>query len=706
MKDFDYQEQLLLWERNQLLLQKKYADTPPGFSSPEAEKAAWETWKEEYTCFLEHRHFKIMDTALPSASFPLIGREEELAAVHDMLASFHTALLQGIGGIGKTTIALAYLARYHLAYDHVLYIVTDRGILQAVCDDTSVPISGLRYDRKRYPGMRQYYREKLRALQKISQEKKILLVIDNMNMPADKDLRQFLELSCDKIITTRVNYEIVPEKEKLLVSALRPEYWPELIQTCSSGLEPAKTEQLLQYGYQVEGHTLSIKMASVQASYGELSGHPDDGSHITSLLSCFRLKKAEWETLLYLSVLAPQGMEKDLFLQISGASEHTLRSLRNYLLIDVLVLEKPTEHSPEDPGRETESRLLLRVHPLIAEAVRRIMPPTCINCSRLLRGFEKYMYGDDIGICTWNRTYEENRALEPHVFAVYETFPDPAPWLATAFEEIVTFLWIQGYYEEALPYAVKVYEAVMNYYGSNHVLPGREALRVAAVYHNHMDHDQALMWYQKGYELLKEVTPRTFEVMDQLSSACAKLAREYSHRQDPVARNKYAAEYMQIAEAIMQMDDKDIPAFQKQRFLMKKNYVLLEEAKLALREGHIAVSRELYAAIEKWMESREDLGYRKTAFKELQIALLIHENRLEDAEKTARENVQSALLYRGEKYKDSLSQLEILADVLALEKKAAEAFSIYETILIHLQRDYPYEENWIRKIMDHLTVSP
>ena len=117
----------------------------------------------------------------------------------------------------------------------------------------------------------------------------------------------------------------------------------------------------------------------------------------------------------------------------------------------------------------------------------------------------------------------------------YETFPNPAPWLGTAFEEIVTFLWVQGYYEEALPYAIKVYESVMNYYGSNHVLPGREALRVAAVYHNRMDHDQALMWYQKGYELLKAVTPRTFEVMDQLSTACGKLAKEYSHRQDPVA---------------------------------------------------------------------------------------------------------------------------------------------------------------------------
>ena len=333
------------------------------------------------------------------------------------------------------------------------------------------------------------------------------------------------------------------------------------------------------------------------------------------------------------------------------------------------------------------------------------MPPTCINCSRLLRGFEKYLYGDDLGVGTWNRTYEENRVLEPHVFAVYETFPNPAPWLGTAFEEIVTFLWVQGYYEEALPYAIKVYESVMNYYGPNHVLPGREALRVAAVYHNRMDHDQALMWYQKGYELLKAVTPRSFEVMDQLSTACGKLAKEYSYRQDPVARNKYAAEYMQVAEAIMQMNDKDLPESEKQRFSMKRHYFLLEEAKHALREGRITVSRELYAAIETWMESQENLGYRKTAFKELQIALLIHENQLEDAEKIARENVQSSLLYRGEKYKDYLSQLEILADVLALEKKSAEAFSVYEKILTHLQRDYPYEEKWIRKTMDHLTVS-
>lgn len=697
MNDFNYQEQLLLWKKNQLLLQKKYADTPPGFPSAEAEKAAWETWEEEYTRFLEEGHFKIRDTSLPSVSFPLIGREEELSSVHDRLSSFHTVFLYGIGGIGKTALALAYIARYRAAYDHILYIVTGKGILQAVCDDAAIPISGLQYDRKRYPTLRQYYREKLNALQEIGEKEKLLIVIDNMNAPADKDLGQFLELPCDKIITTRVNYEIVPEEEKLLVGALSPKYWPELIEIYSGGLEPEKTAQLLHYGHQVEGHTLSIKMASGQASHGEISGHPDDGSHITSLLSSFRLKKAEREALLYLSILAPQGMEKDLFLRISGASEHVLWALRNYLLVDVLSMEKAAESGQEN------SCLLLRVHPLIAEAVKRITPPTCINCSRLLRGFEKYLYGDLMEIGTWDRTYEENKALEPHVFALYETFPEPAPWLGTAFEEIVTFLWVQGYYEEALPYAIKVYEAVLDYYGPNHVLPGREALRVAAVYHNRLDHDQALWWYHKGYELLKAATPRTFDVISQFGTACGKLAREYSYRQNPAAQEKYADEYKQTVEAIRQIDERELTESQKYWVSLKWNYFLLDEAKYALREGRIAAARELYEMMEPWIESPENKRYRNAAFKELLIMLLTRENRLEEAEKAARENVESALLYRGEKYKDYLTHLEILGDVLTLEKKTAEAFSVYEKILTHLQRDYPYEEKWIRRTMDKMT---
>lgn len=44
----------------------------------------------------------------------------------------------------------------------------------------------------------------------------------------------------------------------------------------------------------------------------------------------------------------------------------------------------------------------------------------------------------------------------------------------------------------------------------------------------------------------------------------------------------------------------------------------------------------------------------------------------------------------------------MLADVLKLENKDSEALSVYEKILIHLQRDYPYEQKWINTIMDKM----
>ena len=61
----------------------------------------------------------------------------------------------------------------------------------------------------------------------------------------------------------------------------------------------------MDYGRQVEGHTLNLKMASAHASYGKFPDLLDAGFDITSLLSAFRLKESEWKALLFLSVLAP-----------------------------------------------------------------------------------------------------------------------------------------------------------------------------------------------------------------------------------------------------------------------------------------------------------------------------------------------------------------------------------------------------------------
>ena len=51
-------------------------------------------------------------------------------------------------------------------------------------------------------------------------------------------------------------------------------------------------------------------------------------------------------------------------------------------------------------------------------------------------------------ISEWCRTF----------FAVLKAFPRPAAWMARQLDELVTLLWIQGYYAEAKAYSKKISE--------------------------------------------------------------------------------------------------------------------------------------------------------------------------------------------------------------------------------------------------------
>ncbi len=68
----------------------------------------------------ESRHF----TKVPHPGY-VVGRDTFLKKLHDALTTEgDAALVQGLGGIGKTTVALAYShhVEYALAYDHIIYV--------------------------------------------------------------------------------------------------------------------------------------------------------------------------------------------------------------------------------------------------------------------------------------------------------------------------------------------------------------------------------------------------------------------------------------------------------------------------------------------------------------------------------------------------------------------------------------------------------
>ncbi|TAE13459.1 MAG: ATP-binding protein [Bacteroidetes bacterium] len=60
---------------------------------------------------------------LPAPSLQFVGREAELQTLHaNLQAGKRTALVNGLGGVGKTALAQKYAQNYQNDYAHILYI--------------------------------------------------------------------------------------------------------------------------------------------------------------------------------------------------------------------------------------------------------------------------------------------------------------------------------------------------------------------------------------------------------------------------------------------------------------------------------------------------------------------------------------------------------------------------------------------------------
>ena len=63
----------------------------------------------------------------------LLGRNTELAQAHPLLAqNCQTVLFTGIGGIGKTSVAIKYVAHYGHEYQHLAWLTVQSGLLETL----------------------------------------------------------------------------------------------------------------------------------------------------------------------------------------------------------------------------------------------------------------------------------------------------------------------------------------------------------------------------------------------------------------------------------------------------------------------------------------------------------------------------------------------------------------------------------------------
>jgi tetratricopeptide (TPR) repeat protein len=136
----------------------------------------------------EETHYHYGDRKIPHALTPppflpetFIGRIEQLGDIHQKLFSGDNLLLlvNGDGGMGKTSLASKYYYQYAADYAHVAFVFSERGIADALLA-LAVPL-GLRFD-ERADTM-----QRLEALliEMANLQKPCLLVIDNANDTAD-----------------------------------------------------------------------------------------------------------------------------------------------------------------------------------------------------------------------------------------------------------------------------------------------------------------------------------------------------------------------------------------------------------------------------------------------------------------------------------------------------------------------------------------
>ncbi|MCI7262956.1 MAG: NB-ARC domain-containing protein [Clostridiaceae bacterium] len=685
----EYEQALLEWRWRQLRLQRKYKDTAAGFVDSMAERQAFRQWKEEVKEFKESREHRLVSEYV-SFDEIFVGRKEYLVQIREALKEkAGPVILYGIGGIGKSALARAYIKTYEAEYDHILFLSFNTSLQSMICDDYNLEVSNLQYSKEQYGSKARYFQVKCETLVQMVQKFRVLMIIDDLNTTFDREMEKVFSIPCDILVTTRMDPSFwgVPCRG-IFVKELQTEAeWEAFTESYRIGvLLPEDREQLRQYRKKVHGHTLKmmLKIRSMEKEEEEMTGFEEN------LFRRFPLKKEERRALLYLSVMPVQGIPRGLFLELSQISEAALERLGGFLLI-----QKTWSSRWKDE--------MISLHPIIAEAAVKIFRPSPVNCSCLLKGMERYLNGESPEKKnTWGRTHLENQSLEPYVLSFVKAFPQPAPWLASAFDELVTFLWIQEYFPEAEAYSLLLFVSVEAYYGECHQLTGQMALRTAAVYYNEMKFSVAGKWYIKGLTILEHCRVHDRSYWYARASANIKVSRMYRHEKKYDQAMALAEEALRCAKNYQkEFADKG----EQPRIVM--GFCLLEQSKLLLcrkelREAE-CVCRE---AMESVLAAMPEDSFLMNEIRCLMVDILIEKGACEEAEQMAGKALEEAARFRGESFKNTLICRETLADIYRKQGKTEEALREYELVLKHLCRNYPYEDRWKERLYKKIGEEP
>lgn len=381
-----------------------------------------------------------------------IGREAELEAIRACLSGTENKLfLVGMGGIGKSEIARMYLKRHAGEYDVVLWLSFEESLRHTFLSDAAVPIQGL--SRADFPedSDEDYWQRKLCILKEIA-DRRVLLVMDNFDVPDDPDLEAFTSGEYAVIFTTRchqdgqrlpeVEVQPVTDRSELL-GMFRAEYVRNLDQTGE-----AQVNEILD---QLNGHPLSIRlvasaMQSRRISPEKMCDLLKKGAaamsqqnakaadlifgRLRQVFEMSTLSEDEQYLLKNLSLVSLRGISVEILFDWCGMDD--------FDLIDDLIRRSWVIHDPVTDE--------VHLHPLVSDLMAEELERDPMCCERFLNSLVKASEG------VYNTSYEYKQWLFDTAASAYTRLPETHSLRGLTLLSRGMMLHHMSLYQDAIPF--------------------------------------------------------------------------------------------------------------------------------------------------------------------------------------------------------------------------------------------------------------
>ena len=641
----------------------------------------------------------------PRAEFT--GREAELEQLWDILSEGNnTVFLTGMGGIGKSEIARAFAKNHRDDYKTIVMSSYQTSLLDLIADDRAIVIKGCSrgaVSAGQCESIEDYYGRKLEALRQ-AVGKDTLLIIDNFDVEEDENLADILDLPCDKIITSRVNYEELGYPT-VFVEAMdaKTVLLPLMERMDHKYLKPEDQEMALRIIQLLDCHTYAVSLTASQMKAGHIQPRKmyellsNEGlkyqtrstfsrnagekktavDYIRMLYDFTKLSEAERRILCCMACSPIEGIDTDLFMELAEVED--FEDIHKLIALNWI--------------QEDSEANLLRIHMLVRELTKEQEEFSLAYCMPYVRML-RLKVGNS---CGWDNSYEYNLSLESAVLAVLRVFPKPDIAYRGEFETFASFAWVMNQFDISEKMEMWLYDSCVKEYGQYSEVTGFQATRVAAVFHNHKEIDKARPWYQKA----KEIMIQSSEDNSTKVTSYFKVARSDQMLGDIEQAEKGYLEALEVCDRIIAADIQD-----KQTLDSDKTEAQRAKLQACMIKSALAViygSRgELDRGIEILKEQIDTIPQLSATSSIMYVRMALANLYMEKGEvDKAKEMYEELLVFCRDLHGDNMDTImlyELLGNTMIKSGKPLEAAAYYADALNKQERYFPGDTAGIRHL--------